>query len=42
MQLMSADPKATAPDARYEAINQAWRDSGIPTFVLKTPDWQAG
>ena len=29
-------------EARYEAIGQAWTDSGIPTFVLKTPDWQTG
>jgi hypothetical protein len=29
-------------EARYEAIGQAWIDSRIPTFVLKTPDWQTG
>jgi hypothetical protein len=29
-------------DARYEAINKAWQDSGIPVFVLQTPDWQSG
>jgi hypothetical protein len=28
--------------ARYEAINQAWQDSGIPARVLETPDWQSG
>jgi hypothetical protein len=29
-------------DARYTAINRSWEDSGIPTFVLQTPDWQTG
>ena len=29
-------------DARYEAINQAWSDSGIPVSVLDTPHWQNG
>ena len=29
-------------EARYEAINRAWRESGIPAFVLQTPNWQSG
>jgi hypothetical protein len=29
-------------EVRYEAINKAWVDSGIPVFVLQTPDWQDG
>jgi hypothetical protein len=32
----------TELEARYEAINKAWQDSGIPVFVLQTPDWQDG
>jgi hypothetical protein len=29
-------------EARYEAINKAWQDSGIPVFVRQTPDWPDG
>jgi hypothetical protein len=29
-------------EARYTAIDRAWDDSGIPTYVLQTPDWQSG
>jgi hypothetical protein len=29
-------------EARYKSIDQAWQDSGIPRFVLETPDWQTG
>lgn len=29
-------------DARYAAINKAWRSSGIPAAVLQTPDWESG
>ncbi len=32
----------TELDARYERINQEWAGSGIPDFVLSTPDWQSG
>jgi hypothetical protein len=38
---MILDEKAGL-EARYEAINKAWQDSGIPVFVLQTPDWQSG
>ena len=34
--------RAAELDARYEAIGKAWLDSGIPTYVLQTPDWQSG
>ncbi len=33
--------KMTEP-AEYAAINEAWPASGIPTYVLQTPDWRAG
>jgi len=29
-------------DALYERINCLWRQSDLPTEILKTPGWQAG